>query len=81
MGGSRSRSRDAPHLGPGATTAAELAHHWARAGRPVEALMASLDAAADAEAVYGLAEASRIWSARWRSGTPYRVRTSSRAPN
>ena len=48
---------DSPTLGPVATTAAELAHHWARAGRPVEALLASLDAAADAEAVYGLAEA------------------------
>jgi ATP/maltotriose-dependent transcriptional regulator MalT len=39
--------------------AAELAHHWAAAGRPVEALQASIDAARDAEAVSGPTEALR----------------------
>ena len=37
--------------------AAELAQHWASAGRPVEALEASLLAAREAEAVSGLTEA------------------------
>jgi DNA-binding CsgD family transcriptional regulator/tetratricopeptide (TPR) repeat protein len=37
--------------------AAELAQHWAVAGRSREALTASMAAADDAEAVYGLAEA------------------------
>jgi DNA-binding NarL/FixJ family response regulator len=36
---------------------AELAPHWAAAGRSVEALAASVDAARQAEAVFGLAEA------------------------
>jgi DNA-binding CsgD family transcriptional regulator len=36
---------------------AELARHWAAAGRPAEALHASLQAAADAEALSGRAEA------------------------
>jgi predicted ATPase len=36
---------------------AELARHWAAAGRPAEALQASLHAAADAEAQSGRAEA------------------------
>jgi DNA-binding CsgD family transcriptional regulator len=39
--------------------AAELAHHWAAAGRPVEALKTSIDAARDAEAVSGPAEVLR----------------------
>jgi DNA-binding CsgD family transcriptional regulator len=37
--------------------AGELAHHWAAAGRPVEALQASVDAARDAAAVSGPSEA------------------------
>lgn len=43
-----------PELGAGA---AELAHHWAAAGRPAEALAASVRAAKEAEGVAGLAEA------------------------
>ena len=43
--------------GPGG--AAEAAQHWAAAGRPVEALEASLRAAREAEAVSGLTEALR----------------------
>jgi DNA-binding GntR family transcriptional regulator len=46
---------DEPQLGGGG--AAELAHHWAAAERPVEALGASLLAAREAEAVSGLSEA------------------------
>jgi DNA-binding CsgD family transcriptional regulator len=38
-------------------TAAELAPHWAAAGRSSEALAASVEAARQAEAVFGLAEA------------------------
>lgn len=38
-------------------TSAELAHHWAAARQPAEALTASLCAARDAEQVFGLAEA------------------------
>jgi DNA-binding CsgD family transcriptional regulator/tetratricopeptide (TPR) repeat protein len=41
----------------GAASQAELAPHWAAAGRSREALVASVDAAAQAEAVFGLAEA------------------------
>ena len=37
--------------------AAELAPHWAAAGRPAEAFVASIEAARQAEAVFGLAEA------------------------
>lgn len=40
-----------------AAAAAELAPHWAAAGRSVEALAASVEAARQAEAVFGLAEA------------------------
>jgi len=40
-----------------AASAAELAPHWAAAGRSTEALAASVDAARQAEAVFGLAEA------------------------
>jgi tetratricopeptide (TPR) repeat protein len=50
--------------------AAELAPHWAAAGRAREALVASLDAAREAEAVFGLPEALshleralRMWAA------------------
>jgi DNA-binding CsgD family transcriptional regulator/tetratricopeptide (TPR) repeat protein len=39
--------------------AAELAQHWAAAGRPPEALAASVAAAREAEAVFGLAEAAQ----------------------
>jgi DNA-binding SARP family transcriptional activator/DNA-binding GntR family transcriptional regulator len=46
-----------PALAPSDVTAAELAQHWASAGRPVEALAASLRAAREAEAVSGLTEA------------------------
>jgi DNA-binding CsgD family transcriptional regulator/tetratricopeptide (TPR) repeat protein len=41
----------------GAAGAAELAPHWAAANRPAEALAASVEAACQAEAVFGLAEA------------------------
>jgi ATP/maltotriose-dependent transcriptional regulator MalT len=41
----------------GDSTAAELAPHWAAAGRPAEALSASVAAAREAQAVFGLAEA------------------------
>jgi DNA-binding CsgD family transcriptional regulator/tetratricopeptide (TPR) repeat protein len=41
----------------GAAAAAELAPHWATAGRSAEALAASVEAARQAEAVFGLAEA------------------------
>jgi DNA-binding CsgD family transcriptional regulator/tetratricopeptide (TPR) repeat protein len=41
----------------GGATPAELAPHWAAAGRSVEALVASVEAARQAEAVFGLAEA------------------------
>ncbi len=40
-----------------AATPAELAPHWAAAGRTTEALVASVEAARQAEAVFGLAEA------------------------
>jgi predicted ATPase len=41
----------------GAASPAELAPHWAAAGRTREALAASVEAAREAEAVFGLAEA------------------------
>ncbi len=41
----------------GAADPAELAPHWAAAGRSAEALVASIEAAKRAEAVFGLAEA------------------------
>jgi DNA-binding CsgD family transcriptional regulator len=41
----------------GAASPAELAPHWAAAGRAREALAASIDAARQAEGVFGLAEA------------------------
>jgi DNA-binding CsgD family transcriptional regulator/tetratricopeptide (TPR) repeat protein len=41
----------------GAAGAAELAPHWAAAGRNAEALVASVEAARQAEAVFGLSEA------------------------
>ena len=40
-----------------AASAAELAPHWAVAGRAREALVASVEAAEQAQAVFGLAEA------------------------
>jgi DNA-binding CsgD family transcriptional regulator len=43
--------------GSGDARAAELAPHWAAAGRSTEALVASVEAAREAEAVFGLAEA------------------------
>jgi DNA-binding SARP family transcriptional activator/DNA-binding GntR family transcriptional regulator len=49
----------APALAVSGAAAGELAQHWAAAGRPVEALEASLEAARDAEAVSGLTEALR----------------------
>jgi DNA-binding NarL/FixJ family response regulator len=54
----------------GAAAPAELAPHWAAAGRSAEALVASVQAARQAEAVFGLAEALahleralRLWPA------------------
>ena len=41
----------------GRAGAAELAPHWAAAGRTTEALVASLEAARESQAVFGLAEA------------------------
>jgi DNA-binding CsgD family transcriptional regulator len=43
--------------GSGVASAAELAPHWAAAGRGTEALSASVAAAREAEAVFGLSEA------------------------
>jgi hypothetical protein len=51
--------RIARALGEMRASAGELAEHWIAAGRPVEALSASLQAARDAEAVSGLSEALR----------------------
>jgi DNA-binding SARP family transcriptional activator len=51
--------RIARALGAMRVSAGELAEHWIAAGRPVEALSASLRAARDAEAVSGLSEALR----------------------
>jgi DNA-binding CsgD family transcriptional regulator/tetratricopeptide (TPR) repeat protein len=50
-------ARLAEELAAGGVAAAELASHWAAAGRPAEALAASIEAARQAEAVFGLAEA------------------------
>jgi DNA-binding CsgD family transcriptional regulator/tetratricopeptide (TPR) repeat protein len=51
-------ARLADQLARGAAAApGELASHWAAAGRPVEALTASVEAAGQAESVFGLAEA------------------------
>jgi DNA-binding CsgD family transcriptional regulator/tetratricopeptide (TPR) repeat protein len=50
-------ARLAEELARGAAAPAELAPHWAAAGRSVEALAASVEAARQAEAIYGLAEA------------------------
>ena len=41
----------------GTAAAAELAPHWAAAGRPAEAVVASVEAARQAETIFGLAEA------------------------
>jgi tetratricopeptide (TPR) repeat protein len=48
---------DNPTLVAARTATGEAAQHWASAGRPVEALVASVQAAGEAEAVSGLAEA------------------------
>jgi DNA-binding SARP family transcriptional activator/pimeloyl-ACP methyl ester carboxylesterase/tetratricopeptide (TPR) repeat protein len=50
-------TRVAEELARGDAAAAELAPHWAAASRSREALVASIDAAREAEAVFGLAEA------------------------
>ena len=50
---------ESPGLAASGAAAAEAAEHWAAAGRPVEALGASLQAAKEAEAVSGLTEALR----------------------
>jgi DNA-binding CsgD family transcriptional regulator/tetratricopeptide (TPR) repeat protein len=50
---------EAARAGWSGAAAGELAQHWAAAGRPVEALAASVRAARDAEAVAGQAEALR----------------------
>jgi DNA-binding NarL/FixJ family response regulator len=50
-------ARLAQELTRGDAAAAELAPHWAAAGRTREALAASVEAARQAEAVFGLAEA------------------------
>ena len=49
--------RVADELVAAGATAAELAPHWEAAGRATEALSASVEAAREAEAVFGLAEA------------------------
>jgi DNA-binding SARP family transcriptional activator/DNA-binding GntR family transcriptional regulator len=48
-----------PALSASGATAGELAEHWIAAGRPMQALTASLQAARDAQAVSGLGEALR----------------------
>jgi DNA-binding SARP family transcriptional activator len=48
-----------PALAASSASAAEAAHHWSAAGRPVEALVSSMEAAREAEAVSGLTEAMR----------------------
>jgi DNA-binding CsgD family transcriptional regulator len=50
-------ARLADALSSNGAPAAELAPHWAAAGRSTEALVASVDAAREAESVFGLAEA------------------------
>jgi tetratricopeptide (TPR) repeat protein len=49
-------ARLAEELARSSASAAELAPHWAAASRTREALVASIDAAREAEAVFGLAE-------------------------
>jgi DNA-binding CsgD family transcriptional regulator/tetratricopeptide (TPR) repeat protein len=51
--------RDQPHLAAAGLVASDLAHHWAAAGRPAEALIESVRAARGAEAMSGRAEALR----------------------
>jgi DNA-binding CsgD family transcriptional regulator/tetratricopeptide (TPR) repeat protein len=50
-------ARLADELAGAGATAAELAPHWAAAGRATEALSTSVEAAREAEAAFGLAEA------------------------
>ena len=59
QGSARSCTRGSPRSSRAADGAApaELAPHWAAAGRSAEALAASVEAARRAEAVFGLAEA------------------------
>ena len=64
-------ARLAEELAPsGDASPAELAHHWAAAGRSREALVTSVEAARQAQAVFGMAEARahleralRLWDA------------------
>ena len=51
--------REQPELAATGLVASDLAHHWAAAGRPGEALAESVRAARGAEALSGRAEASR----------------------
>jgi predicted ATPase len=64
---------EAPGLGAGRAVAGELAQHWAAAGRPVEALAASVRAARDAEAVAARRRRCGTWSGRWSCGTASRT--------
>ena len=57
---------------------AELAPHWAAAGRKAEALVTSVEAARQAEDVFGMAEAPPTSSGHWRCGRPCPTRTGSR---
>jgi hypothetical protein len=58
-------------------TAAQLAPHWAAAGRSREALAASVEAARAAQAVFGLAEALAHLERAVRCGPTWRTRPSS----
>nr|WP_060712324.1 AAA family ATPase [Pseudonocardia sp. HH130629-09] len=64
------------HCVPG--SAARLAHHWQLAGRPDEALEATLDAAQEAERLRGYAEAHRHWLRAATLPVPAAVRDRSR---
>ncbi|WP_308253414.1 LuxR C-terminal-related transcriptional regulator [Pseudonocardia sp. ICBG601] len=64
------------HRVPG--SAARLAHHWQLAGRPDEALEATLDAAQEAERLRGYAEAHRHWLRAATLPVPAAVRDRSR---
>jgi hypothetical protein len=56
---------------------AELAPHWAVAGRSVEALAASVEAARERRPSLASRRPSRTWSGRSGCGTPFRTRPSS----
>ncbi|MCO7194029.1 AAA family ATPase, partial [Pseudonocardia sp. McavD-2-B] len=64
------------HRVPG--SAARLAHHWQLAGRPDEALEATLEAAQEAERLRGYAEAHRHWLRAATLPVPDAVRDRSR---